>query len=115
MTTKKNIRIGWRVVIAHITNGKPTHMESAYTKESLPWPKNQIQDHRGFHVGTLEKFCLDYYTGMIDPEPQRKEVLLELEIQRKDLQKPNMWERWDIPCGTEAVATKAKILNTTIL
>ena len=60
----------WRVVVGHVKDGEITHIESVYTREVIPFQQylGVIRDPRGFHVGTTRNFCLDYYTGMIEPE-----------------------------------------------
>ena len=106
----------WRVAVAHVRDGVITHLESAFTMEVQPFhPTKPLRDPRGFHVGTTRNFCLDYYTGMIAPEEGRKEVLFELEVQPRHLQKADMAERWEWPCGTEAVVTEATIKSFQIL
>jgi len=92
--------------------GELTHLRSFYTRETTPFQEN-LSDPRGFHIGTTAKFCTDYYSGMSKLNPDEKEILLELEVQQ--LQNPDMAERWEWPCGTEAVATKAKIRNWTLI
>lgn len=106
----------WRVVVGHVRGQEITHIESAFTQEVIPFhPTKVLQDPRGFHVGTTRNFCLDFYTGMIEPEEGRKEVLFELEVQPQHLQRPDMVERWEWPCGTEAVVTEATIKSFKIL
>ena len=90
-------------------NGKPYALKSEYTKEQIPFTPI-LQDPRGFHVGTSKYFCLDYYSGMLNEDDPASEILLKLEIQIRDLQTPEMLERWSWPCPTEAIVKKAKIL-----
>lgn len=103
----------WRVVAAKFDkDGQPVSLFSTYTNGSMPF-KEVLADPKGFHVGTKRKFCLSYYTGMVTETDEVKEVVLTLEIDPKDLQKPDMIRRWGVDesfMGNEAIVTKARVL-----
>jgi hypothetical protein len=112
----------WRITLAQLENGTIKGFLSVYSNEVItpnPGPNGlvgaTIQAPKGFHIGTTKDFVLDYYQGMSDPAPDKIEVLLELEVNQNDLQSPEMTERWDWPCGTEAITSQAKIVSITPL
>ncbi len=80
----------------------------------MPFAK-VLSDNHGFHVGTTEQFCRDYYTGMSEPEPGVQEVLLKLRFTVSDLVDPKMVERWSWPTGTEAIVRRATVAGYEVL
>ena len=105
---------GWRVATAKVVDGKPVSLYSVYSKDTMPFRKI-LADHQGFHVGTTEQFCRDYYTGMSDPAPGVQEVLMRLEFRVSDLVEPGMAERWTWPTGTEAIVRRATVVDYEVL
>ena len=103
----------WRIVVGCFEHGVLRSLYSTYTKEETPYD-TVLADPKGFHVGTKRDFCLAYYRGMIDETKTRREILMELSVDSRDLQTPDMVQRFKPAysfMGGEAITRKATVLS----
>ena len=115
MHTLVEPRVGYRVCVVNIGPRGEMQAESLYGAEKqgelqvgqLLHPGNRV------HVGTTRRFCLAYYAGVVDTHATRREALLTLEV--RQLEAVEHVERWELPCGTEAVTVNPVIRDIELL
>ncbi len=105
---------GWRVVVGSfepdgsLKGIRPLYGHSTAKVQEL---SPILHTSEGFHVGTKRKFCLSYYTNMVEPTETEAEILLKLEIAPADVIVGLDRFRRDAFMGSEAIVLKARVVQ----
>lgn len=105
---------GWRIVLGSfepdgsLKGIRPLYGHSTAKVQEL---SPILHTSEGFHVGTKRKFCLSYYTNMVEPTETEAEILLKLEIAPSDVKTGLDRFRRDAYMGSEAIVLRARIVQ----